>query len=59
MTEVDGRKLGVLSVRVLDGVTLDHAVAQPMDFNDESLELRTARRLRHWTPLVLSTAAAS
>jgi hypothetical protein len=58
MTEIDGGKLAVLNVRVLDGVTLDHAAAQPMDFNDESVELRTARRLRHWTPLVLTEAAA-
>jgi hypothetical protein len=29
-----------------------------MDFDDESVELRTARRLRHWTPLVLSDTAA-
>ena len=57
-TEVDGRKLAVLSVRVLDGLTLDRAAAQPMDFDDESVELRTARRLRHWTPLVLSDTAA-
>ena len=58
MTEIDGRKLAVLNVRVLDGVTLDHATAQPMDFDEESVELRTARRLRHWTALALSEAAA-
>jgi len=57
MSEVEGRKLAVLSVRVLDGVTLDLESAQPMDFDNESVELRTARRLRHWTPLVLSVAA--
>jgi hypothetical protein len=57
MTEIDGRNLAVLNVRVLDGVTLDHAAAQPMDFDDESVEPRTARRLRHWTPLALSVTA--
>jgi hypothetical protein len=57
MTEIDGRRLAVLNVRVLDGVTLDHAAAQPMDFDEEPVELRNARRLRHWTPLVLSVAA--
>ena len=54
MTEIGGRKLAVLNVRVLDGVTPDHAMAQPMDFDDESVELRTTRRLRHWTPLSLT-----
>jgi hypothetical protein len=58
MTEIDGRKLAVLNVRVLDGITLDLATAQPMDFDEESVELRNARRLRHWTPLVLTEAAA-
>ena len=58
MTDVDGKKLAVLNVRVLDEVTLDFTAAQPMDFDDESVELRTARRLRHWTPLVLSLTGA-
>lgn len=58
MAEIDGKKLAVLNVRVLDGVTLDHAAAQPMDFDDESVELRSARRLRHWTPLSLSVTTA-
>lgn len=57
MTEIDGRRIAVLNVRVLDGVTLDHAAAQPMDFDDESVELRNARRLRHWTPLALNEPA--
>ncbi len=59
MTQIDGRNLAVLNVRVLDGVNLDYSVAQPMDFDEESVELRNARRLRHWTPLALAEAAAA
>jgi hypothetical protein len=59
MTEIDGRKLAVLNVRVLDGVALDLAAAQPMDFDEESVEKRNARRLRNWTPLALSAAGAA
>lgn len=58
MTEIEGRRLAVLSVRVLDGVELDLATARPMDFDEESVELRTSRRLQHWTPLSLIEASA-
>jgi hypothetical protein len=44
----------VLNIRVLDGVELDLARAQPMDFDEETVELRNTRRRRHWTPLVLT-----
>ena len=57
MAEFDGNTRAVLSVRVLDSVTLDLTTAQPMDFDEESVELRTARRLKHWTPLVLTLAS--
>lgn len=56
MNEIDGRALVVISVRVFDGVTLDLTAARPMDFDDETVELRNSRRLRHWTPLVLTEA---
>jgi hypothetical protein len=53
MTEIEARPLAALNVRVLDGVALDLAAAQPMDFDEESVAKRNARRLRNWTPLVL------
>ncbi len=58
MTDINGQERAVLNVRVLDGVQLDLEAAQPMDFDEESVELRTARRLRHWTPLVLVSLLA-
>ncbi len=54
MCEIEGSKLVVLNIRVLDGVELDLGKARPMDFDEETIELRNSRRRRHWTPLVLS-----
>ena len=58
MADINGQERAVLNVRVLDGVTLDLAAAQPMDFDEESVELRTARRQRHWTPFALVPLSA-
>ncbi len=52
--EIEGTKLAVLNVRVLEGIELDLTKAQPMDVDEETAELRNARRRRGWTPLVLS-----
>jgi hypothetical protein len=57
-SDIHGQVRGVLNVRVLDGLSLDLANAQPMDFDEESVELRTARRLKHWTPFVLTSVTA-
>lgn len=47
-------RFGVLSVRVLERVLLDHGKAKPMDFDDETVELRTARRRQNWTPMTIA-----
>jgi len=52
--EIEGTQLAVLNVRVLDSIELDVTKAQPKDFDEETVELRNARRRRGWTPLVLS-----
>ena len=51
---IDGARRGVLNVRVLDRVSLDYAKAQAMDFDGETVELRTARRRRAWTPMSIA-----
>jgi hypothetical protein len=56
--EIEGTLRGVLSVRVLEGVTLALERAEPMVFDEESVESRTARRAKHWTPFVLAAGTA-
>ena len=52
--EIAGSPLAVLNVRVLDEVELDLATARPMDFDEETVILRNARRRQHWTPMDLT-----
>ncbi len=54
----EGSQLAVLNVRVLDGVKLNLEQASPMDFDQESVEVRNARRLLRWTPLVMTEPAS-
>jgi hypothetical protein len=47
---------GVVNVNVLDEQDLLPRTADPMVFDGESVEERTARRVRGWTPVTMSVA---
>jgi len=48
--------LGVVNVNVLDDQVTLPRTAEPMVFDGESVEGRTARRVRGWTPVRMSVA---
>jgi hypothetical protein len=47
-----GRKgFGIINVRALQSVPDRLPEAQPMDYDNEELPERTARRVHRWTPI--------
>ncbi len=51
VTEVDGRRLAVINVNVLDPRPGGMPAAQPMTYDGETIASRGARRAVRWTPV--------
>jgi hypothetical protein len=45
------RSFGIINVRTLDAPGLHLRKAVPMDYGDEDVATRRARRVRRWTPV--------
>jgi len=52
--EIGSRVVGTINVNVLDDQDSLPGTAQPMVYDGESVEDRTARRARVWTPVTMS-----
>ncbi len=50
----DAGVIGTINVNVLDDQDSLPGTAEPMDYDGESVEDRTARRVRVWTPVTMS-----
>ena len=53
MIEVEGRSFATLNVTGVDLAAFAGRVAEPSHYDDETDEVRLARRLARWTPTVL------
>ena len=51
---IDAGAIGTINVNVLDDQDALPGTAEPMVYEGESVEDRTARRVRGWTPVTLS-----